>query len=116
MLAKAFRFHGHNSLRFVYGKGKLARVNCLQLKYTPNSRNQESRVAVVVSKKVVKQAPVRNRIRRRVYEVVRSHWSMITPGYDLVITVFDDRVATIDHSELNRLVVELLHKAEVYKK
>ncbi len=62
------------------------------------------RVAVVVSKKVAKVAPDRNRIRRRVYEAVR----LLAPGRltneDIVITIFDDRFLTLPHDELHESI------------
>lgn len=116
MLSKKFRFHGYGSLKFVYNKGKTVRTNFLSLKYSHNTRRSKSRLAVVVSKKVTKKAPVRNRMRRRVFEAVRQYWSMITPGNDLVITVFDERIATISPQELNTYVLELLTRANLIKK
>ena len=115
MLAKKFRFHGYGSLKFVYSKGKTARSRYLSLKYCANSRREGSRLAVVVSKKNTKIAPRRNRMRRRIYEAVRARWSMIKPGYDLVITVFDDRVGTVPATEIDQLVHELLSQANLYK-
>lgn len=111
MFAKKFRFHGYGSLKFVYSKGKTVRSRFLSLKYTVNSRRQESRLAVVVSKKVTKKAPVRNRIRRRVYGAMQQYWPEVTPAHDLVITVFDERVATIPTDELDASIVELLTQA-----
>jgi ribonuclease P protein component len=115
MLKKAFRFHGHNSLNFVHSKGSKVRASFFQLKYTPNNRREDSRLAVIVSKKVAKSAPTRNRIRRRVYESVRAQWPMLKPGHDLVITVFEERVADIPADELNKSISGLLRKADLYK-
>lgn len=115
MLKKAFRFHGHNSLNFVHSKGSSVRSSYFQLKFSANNRRKDSRLAVVVSKKVAKRAPARNRIRRRVYEAARLQWPMIDSPYDMVITVFDERVADMPAADLNRSVVELLHKAKLYK-
>lgn len=115
MLAKKFRFHGYGSLKFVYSKGKTVRSRFLSLKYTANSRRSDSRLAVVVSKKVTKKAPVRNRMRRRLYEAIRREWAMIKPGHDLVITVFDERVETMPADELTAMVHKLLADAQLYK-
>lgn len=70
---------------------------------------------MVVAKKVVKKAPARNRIRRRVYETMRQQWPMLSTAHDLVILVFDERVATMPSAQLNQQVVELLNKAGLYK-
>lgn len=83
------------------------------MKYVKNSRRVEGRLAVVVSKKVTKKAPQRNRIRRRLYEAVRAQWQTIEPGYDLAISVFDERIATMPFEELEQSVKELLSNAEI---
>lgn len=113
MIAKKFRFHGYGSLKFVYSKGRTARARYLSLKTVENTRRRESRLAIVVSKKISKRAPERNRIRRRLYEAVRLRWADIKPGQDMVITVFDDRVGTISSQELNKSVEELLTNAKL---
>ncbi len=113
MIAKKFRFHGYGSLKFVYSKGRTARARFLSLKTVENLRRKESRLAVVVSKKITKKAPERNRIRRRLYEAVRLQWPNIKPGSDIVITVFDERIGTISSEELTGLVQELLTSAKL---
>ena len=67
MIARAHRFHGHNSLRYVYGRGKIIRGQFFSLKYALNSKRRRYRAAVVVSRKVHKSAVVRNRIRRETF-------------------------------------------------
>ena len=113
MIAKKFRFHGYGSLKFVYSKGRTARARYLSLKTVENARRKDSRLAIVVSKKISKRAPERNRIRRRLYEAVRLRWPDMKPSHDIVITVFDDRVGKISAQELNRLVNELLSSAQL---
>ena len=115
MLAKKFRFHGYGSLKFAYAKGKVVRARYLNLKFVKNNRRADSRLAIVVSKKITKKAPARNRMRRRLYEAFRQEWPMIQPGYDLVVTVFDERVATVDSETLGQLVHELLEQSRLYK-
>jgi ribonuclease P protein component len=113
MIAKKFRFHGYGALRFVYTKGKTVRVRFLSLKFHQNNRREQCRLAVVVSKKVAKKAPDRNRIRRRLYEAMRRELPSITSSHDMVITVFDERVGSIPAEELNALVKDLLKQAEI---
>lgn len=116
MLAKGYRFHGYGSLKFLYNKGKMVRSRHCSLKYIQNPRRKDGRVAIVVAKKVSKKAPVRNRIRRRLYEAVRQHWEMIEPGHDMIITVFDASVADISPAYINKMVVDLLTQANLFKK
>lgn len=113
MLAKTHRFHGHNSLNYVYRHGQTVRGPLTAVKYVRNDRRQTYRAAVVVSKKVHKSAVVRNRIRRRIYEQLRLLAPQITQPYDIVVTVFHDTVATMPATELATLVRAQLHQAGV---
>lgn len=82
------------------------------LKYIVNSKRSSYRAAVIVSKKVHKSAVVRNRIRRRVYELIRLNLDQSTT-YDLATMVYDESIATIPAEELERRVVGLLAKAKL---
>jgi ribonuclease P protein component len=108
MIGRKNRFHGYNSLNYVYRHGQTARGQLLSLKYAENPKRKEYRVAVVVSKKVSKSAVVRNRIRRRVYEAIRQHDCGIVKPYDLVFTVFHQQVATMPIAELQQIISDQL--------
>lgn len=114
MISRKHRFHGHHTLDFVYRKGRVARGQYASLRYV-HKREGDFRLAIVVSKKVSKSAVVRNRIRRRLYEAVRARHKESGKkwNYDLVISVFDERLATIPSSELTLLVQELFSKAHI---
>ncbi len=113
MLGRRNRFHGHNSLRYVYTHGKVVRGPIISLKYCHNPKRAESRLAVVVSKKVVKSAVGRNRIRRRVYEQIRLLKHEIHDPYDLVVTVFNEELATLPTNELKTMLRAQLKQAGV---
>jgi ribonuclease P protein component len=55
---------------------------------------------VVVSRKVNKSAVVRNRMRRRLYELAREIEGHISQPHDIVITVFHDSLAEAPQKEL----------------
>ena len=115
MLAKKYRFHRQNDVRRVYTRGESARSGPFGMKYMKQTKPSDSRVAVVVSKKIDKRAVVRNRIRRRVYEIIRNRWDDIEPGYDIVITVFNVSVADDAHSELDHRINKLFISANLKK-
>lgn len=111
MIDRTHRFQGHGSLRFVYQKGKVIRGPFCSLKFIENKRRDEYRLAVVVSRKVHKSAVVRNRIRRRIYEIVRRDADAICGPFDLVFTVYNDQLATMPADELQTAVIGQLKKA-----
>ncbi len=100
MINRVHRFHGHNSLRYVYQRGEVVRGQLMATKSIQNDRQTTYRLAVVVSKKVSKSAVKRNRIRRRIYEQVRLLESQITQPYDIVITVYGEQLAELPIQEL----------------
>jgi ribonuclease P protein component len=110
MIAVSHRFHGYGSLRSVYQRGQTVRSSLISLKFIHRDPKRPYRVAVVVSRKVSKSAVVRNRIRRRLYELVRHQAPSISPGTDLVFTVFDERVVELPARGLETTVSELLGK------
>lgn len=100
MIAAKYRFHGYGALKFLFGQGRTYRFKVLSLRVAKNQRREHSRAAVVVGKKVLKAAPKRNTVRRRIFEVLRSEWSHIAPGHDLLVTVHDPSVLELTHEQL----------------
>jgi len=112
MLGRQNRFHGRTSVLPVYRKSAVVRADGCSLHYVLNPRRHDYRLAVVVSKKVSKSAVQRNRIRRRVYEIVRES-VLINQPIDIIITVYDEGFATMNHSELQDVIGGLLQKIKL---
>jgi len=110
MISVRHRFHGHGSLQAVYQRGHTVRGPLMNLRYAVRDPRRPYRVAVVVSRKVSKAAVTRNRIRRRLYESVRTSQVGVAAGTDLVFTVFDEHLAELPASELQAAVDGLLRK------
>ncbi len=111
MLHHLHRFHGYGSLDHVYRHGQTVRSQSISLKWITNSRTPTYRAAVIVSKKVAKSAPRRNRIRRRIYEVIRQ--LPIQTHIDIAVSVFDERITTLPYSELETAIRDLCEKARI---
>ncbi|MBI2588990.1 ribonuclease P protein component [Candidatus Saccharibacteria bacterium] len=92
MISRKHRFHDYGSLRHVYRHGVTTRGPSFSLKVLENPKRDSYRLAVVVARKINKSAVARNRIRRRLYEVVRTNENDILKAYDIVLTVFHDSV------------------------
>jgi ribonuclease P protein component len=113
MIASIYRFHGHGSLRFVHRHGKNIRGQYFSIKYAPNDRRKVYRLAIVVSKKVSKSAVIRNRIRRRLYEIVRKNQELIKKPYDIAIIVYSDQLIELESSKLEEILLHQLNEAGV---
>ena len=112
MLSKQFRFHSRGGVRYTYQHGKTIRDSKISLVFAVNARKHQ-RFAVVVSKKVLKSAVGRNRIRRRVYEAIRAELPNIQQPVDCIFIIYTKEIATIDFSELRSLIHNLLIEAKI---
>ena len=96
----------------MYKHGKTVRKSQMSLVFGENTRGF-TRMAVVVSKKVEKSAVGRNRIRRRIYEVLRINIDLIPKKRDYIFVVYDKKVAKIPFNELEKLVGDLVNESKV---
>ncbi len=113
MLPATHRFHGLGSLRHVYQNGRTVRTPIIALRFQKNTRRATYRAAVVISKKTQKSAVGRNRIRRRIYEILRARGEAINGPYDIVVTVFSDSVAKMPAKDLEKQIDNLLAQAGI---
>lgn len=114
MLAAKYRFHGFGALKFLFGHGKTFRFKSLSLRIAKNQRREHSRVAVVISKKVIKASPKRNQVRRRIYEAMRLNWQHIAPSHDILISVYDPNFLDLTHQQLLHELRQALHSAHIW--
>lgn len=86
----------------VYRAGKRRSSPHFTVFFRPNELPQ-SRVGFSI-KKALGNAVVRNRMRRRIREVIREHWREIPQGWDLVIHPKD----TVRQAEFSALAADLV--------
>lgn len=115
MLSNEHRFHGPNSLRYVYKNGQTVHSRLFNIKYATNERREKPRFAVVVSKKVHKSAVGRNRIRRRLYEIIRLQLPRLHPDRDVVVIVVSGEVLALPFEEMTAGIEQLFSEAGLYK-
>jgi len=115
MIPFSNRFHGHSSLRFVYKNGQVVRSHSIAIKVVANPHRKESRVAVVVSKKTLKGAVRRNRIRRRVYEYIHAKLPHLNGVYDIAVIVSSGELLVASHSDLSKQLDQLFDQAGIQK-
>ena len=102
-------------MRYVYTNGKAVRSQPLTIKWVKNTHRSKPRISVVVSKKVIKSAVGRNRIRRRIYEYIRTHIEKLNDVYDIVVITTSPDLKDMPYTELSEILDTLLDKAGVYK-
>ncbi len=72
-----------------------------------------TRVAVVVSKKVLKSAVGRNRIRRRIYEAIRVNFEDVPKERDYIFVVYSKEFLTMPFGEIEKTLGELVAESKV---
>lgn len=106
MLAPKNRVRSSRDINRVYARGRFGAGGQMTVK-TLRTGLPESRLAVVVSRKVSKKAVVRNRIRRRLAALAAELWQTVTPGCDIVVTVRGD-LTQASPAELKQQLVKAL--------
>jgi len=114
MLPQDQRFHTQGAVRRVMMHGKPFRGRHIVVRSSA-TRHPTSRVAVIVSKKVYKSAVKRNRIRRRIYNIVRHEIVHLKVPRDITITVFSPAVLVLDHPMLQAELKTLLQSSNYHQ-
>ena len=113
MLPKTNRLQKKKDIEKVFKKGKGLKENFLILKTLKNDSNK-IRFGFVVSQKISKKANVRNKIKRRLRELVKIKLKTIKRGTDnLVITV--PGIERKDFWEMEETINKLFKKADLLK-
>jgi ribonuclease P protein component len=102
----------NSEFRVVYTKGTSHSDYNLVL-FVLKRFNGEKRFGVTTAKKI-KKAVERNKVRRRLKEIVRKHFHMVGEGYDIVVMCrLNGKNA--DFSQLEKSYVRLLKKSKVWQ-
>ena len=112
MINKKYRFHSRGGVKYVYNHGKTIRRPDLSLVVCENTRGK-TRFAVVVSKKVLRSAVGRNRIRRRIYEAIRLDLDKFKKSRDYVFIVYSKSIKSQPFSELQKTLRSLLEESMI---
>ena len=102
----------NSDFRRLYTKGKSA-VTPLLVLYCRKNRGDGIRAGYTVSTKLG-HAVVRNRVRRRLREIVRLNTPQLRPGYDLVL-VARGRAVEADYHKLERAFLTACRKLDLLR-
>jgi len=106
MLPKVNRLTKKKDFEAVFKQGKGIKQDSLYLKYKKNNL-QQCRFGIVVGKNYSKKAVERNKIKRRIREILRK-MSADTKGFDVIVVALPR--AENDFKKLKENVEKLLKK------
>ncbi|MBL7156084.1 MAG: ribonuclease P protein component [Candidatus Pacebacteria bacterium] len=111
MLYKENRLRLKKDFEKVFKNGKGFHQDFLFLKLLGNDKKQ-TRVGFVVSKKISNKAVIRNKVKRRLREIIRDQITEINQGFDIVLVALPG-LEEKDFSEIKNMVNNLLNKAGI---
>ena len=111
MIAKKFRLHKKSDFDELSKSPNKFYSNNFVLRFIKNNKNI-SCFAVVVSKKISLKAVIRNKIRRRIYEIIRLNMDNFKKGFNIIIFV-KKGVLEIEYQELEKELLYIFKKAEL---
>jgi len=112
MLAYLNRLSKQKDFEAVFKNGGLQQNRYLALRFAPNGL-AFCRLAVVTSARVDKKAVVRNKIRRRLMEILKPELTKIKAGQDIVLIV-KNPIVVLGFQEINQQAKELFKRAKLY--
>ncbi|MFH1183341.1 MAG: ribonuclease P protein component [Candidatus Moraniibacteriota bacterium] len=110
MLPKQYRLN-RADFDIVYKKGRRVRGKNFGLIYlVSDDKNEPSKIGIVVSKKVLKNAVDRNKLKRQVRSVlIKNTIETLPPGYRIVLTAFS-APKTREFEEIKNELMDLFRK------
>jgi ribonuclease P protein component len=113
VLPKINRLKKKKDFEKVFKEGKGVKESFLFLKFLPNNL-KVSRFGFILSKKISKKTTVRNKIKRRLREIVRLELKKIKPGIDGVFVV-SPGLENKNFLEIKTIVKKIFKKTKLYK-
>jgi ribonuclease P protein component len=112
-MKRAHRLRRPEQFHRVRQQGRSWETRLLRLQAVAN-RRRTTRCGFVVSKRIGGSVE-RNRAKRRVREAVRLIYHHIAPGWDVVFIIRTPAVITIEFTQLQSLVEQLLRQASLWQ-
>lgn len=106
MLSKKERLSRKEFSRF-FSMGRRTHTTLFQIVYT---HHNTLHVSVVLSKKFVRSAVLRNKIRRRIYDIVRQHRKTTGVVGVYIIIIKSSTIHQKTYQELKKEVIDCIQK------
>lgn len=112
-MQREYRLTNRDDFKKVYRRGKSFANRQFVVYYIPRQDGGSFRMGISISKKIGK-AVVRNRIKRRLKEIIRLRKDEIIDGYDFIIIVRKGALS-LDFHAMEKSVFHVLKKASLLR-
>ncbi len=112
MLNKQNRLLKDSDFKYLFSKGFYQSGPEMTLRYI-ETKQKESRFGIVISSKVSKKAVLRNKVKRRLRDIIKKKHDKIKMGYDIVV-ILKKRGIDANFARLDLALETLLKKARLY--
>lgn len=110
MLKKIFRLKGDDLKDFFAEKRKSFKTENFIILYRSNNLAYP-RFLVKPETRIFKKAVIRNKLKRRIYEMIRKNWGkLVKKNYDFVILLNNEKLVEKKFKELEEELLNVLQK------
>jgi ribonuclease P protein component len=114
MLKRSQRITDNKDFQRIYRRGRYFTSAFFNLNYAPSLFDQ-TRIGLVVSKKVTKKATERNLLKRRLREICRGFYPELRTGLDIIVSV-KPQTAKLDFDRLKEELHNNFLSASLFKR
>jgi ribonuclease P protein component len=112
MFSRKNRLLSKKDFGIIYRSGRFFSFENISIKILENKLGY-SRIGLSVGIKFYKQATERNRIKRKLREIVRKNWEKIKTGFDIVIIVKSSKNKKEESQALEKFFLSILEKGRI---
>ncbi|MEK7579676.1 MAG: ribonuclease P protein component [Patescibacteria group bacterium] len=107
-LSRKFRLSDEREIRKIFRYGRSINSEFFQIKFN-FSENNQSKFAVIARAKNFKNAASRNKIKRRISEIIRINISRVKPGF-VILVIAKEKALILDKNSLKTNLLKDLGK------
>lgn len=111
MLPRKYKLKKENNFKKVFKQGKYYQEDFIKIRTLKNDL-KINRFGFIVGLKISKKSTQRNKIKRRLEEVIRLKLDQIKSGFDIVILV-NQEITEKGYQEIEKTLINLFKKAKL---
>ena len=111
MLSRKYKLKKDNDFKKVFKNGIYQQKDFIKIKFLKNNL-EINRFSFIVGLKISKKAVQRNKIKRRLEEIIRLNFKQIITGFDITVFV-DKEILEKEYIKIEENLVYLLKKSKL---